>query len=143
LNWCFFLDSPILYILYIMHDKLAKDVTNEVIKEFEGNSLFDNPFMDKFKFKSRLFKALKPLSEIDAINKLDSIVNSIYKDVFDGNLRNTIDSLVDRGLLIESENDNGETTYSVDEDSPDYQTLKNNINKVADTKIFDKLDKLK
>ena len=126
-----------------MHDKLAKDVTNEVIKEFEGNSLFDNPFMDKFKFKSRLFKALKPLSEIDAINKLDSIVNSIYKDVFDGNLRNTIDSLVDRGLLIESENDNGETTYSVDEDSPDYQTLKNNINKVADTKIFDKLDKLK
>ena len=126
-----------------MHDKLAKDVTNEVIKEFEGNSLFDNPFMDKFKFKSRLFKALKPLSEIDAINKLDSIVNSIYKDVFDGNLRNTIDSLVDRGLLIESENDNGETTYSVDEDSPDYQTLKNNINKVADTKMFDKLDKLK
>ena len=105
-----------------MHDKLAKDVTNEVIKEFEGNSLFDNPFMDKFKFKSRLYKALKPLSEIDAIDKLDSIVNSIYKDVFDGNLRNTIDSLVDRGLLIESENDNGETTYSVD-----------------DTKIFNKL----
>tara|TARA_R110001592_G_scaffold87117_5_gene257351 strand:- start:70638 stop:70958 length:321 start_codon:yes stop_codon:yes gene_type:complete len=105
-----------------MHDKLAKDVTNEVITEFEGNLLFDNPFIDKFKFKSRLYKSLLPLTELDALTKLDSIVNNIYTEVFDGNLRNTIDSLVDRGLLIESENDNGETTYSVD-----------------DTKIFDKL----
>ncbi len=105
-----------------MHDKLAKEVTNEVITEFEGNLLFDNPFIDKFKFKSRLYKSLLPLTELDALTKLDSIVNNIYTEVFDGNLRNTIDSLVDRGLLVESKNDDGETTYSVD-----------------DTIIFDKL----
>lgn len=105
-----------------MHDKLAKEVTNEVITEFEGNLLFDNPFIDKFKFKSRLYKSLLPLTELDALTKLDSIVNNIYTEVFDGNLRNTIGSLVDRGLLVESKNDDGETTYSVD-----------------DTIIFDKL----
>jgi len=105
-----------------MHTKLAKEVTNEVITEFEGNLLFDNPFIDKFKFKSRLYKSLLPLTELDALTKLDSIVNNIYTEVFDGNLRNAIDSLVDRGLLVESKNDDGETTYSVD-----------------DTIIFDKL----
>ena len=105
-----------------MHTKLAKEVTNEVMTEFEGNLLFDNPFIDKFKFKSRLYKSLLPLTELDALTKLDSIVNNIYTEVFDGNLRNTIDSLVDRGLLVESKNDDGETTYSVD-----------------DTIIFDKL----
>ncbi len=105
-----------------MNDKLAKQVTNEVINEFESNLLFDNPFIDKFKFKSRLYKSLLPLTELDALTKLDSIVNNIYTEVFDGNLRNTIDSLVDRGLLVESENGDGETIYSVD-----------------DTKIFDKL----
>ena len=98
-----------------MHTKLAKEVTNEVITEFEGNLLFDNQFIDKFKFKSRLYKSLLPLTELDALTKLDSIVNNIYTEVFDGNLRNAIDSLVDRGLLVESKNDDGETTYSVDD----------------------------
>ena len=65
-----------------MHTKLAKEVTNEVITEFEGNLLFDNPFIDKFKFKSRLYKSLLPLTELDALTKLDSIVNNIYTEVY-------------------------------------------------------------
>jgi hypothetical protein len=97
-----------------MNDKLAKDVTSEIVNEFENNLLFDNPFIDKFKFKSRMYKSLLPLSEIEAFNKLDSIAHAVYKDVFDDNLKTTIDSLVDKGYLTESKNDDGESVYSVD-----------------------------
>ena len=96
-----------------MEDKLAKEVTNDVIREFETNGFFESKFMDKFKFKSRLYKSLIELSEIEAIQKLDSLVMKIYDDVLNCNLKDAIQSLIDSGIIYER-NVNGTTKYSVD-----------------------------
>lgn len=96
-----------------MECKLAKEVTNSIIDEFDANGFFESKFMDKFKFKTRLYNSLVDMSELEAISKLDSLVIKIYEEVLHLNLKDTLQELVDKGVMHEK-NDNGTIKYLVD-----------------------------
>lgn len=99
-----------------MNSELAKEVVNKIIEDLDDNDVFDNAFLDKFKFKTRMYKVTLGMTPKKLYDNIDDIVLRICDDIIDDNLKITINSLMKRGVIHENKDSNGRITYSLDED---------------------------
>jgi len=99
-----------------MDSNLAKELTNKTISDMVELKHFDNPFLDKFKFKSRMYNKLLSITPQYFINNIDKIIIGLCDDIINENLKTTVNSLIDKGLINENIDESGMITYSLNED---------------------------
>ena len=94
----------------------AKDITNEIYTTFKQDGVFESNFIDESKFKARLYRLISTSDVLNgnvmevATGTID-IAYQLTKDIVKENVDNTLSDLIDKGLVKEVINDDGEIAY--------------------------------
>lgn len=94
------------------------EVSNQIIDTLEENDFFvENPFIDRIPLKRALQIAMqRKWEQEEEIFLTDEEFLDVCQSVSNNEIANTIESLVDKGALNMSVNEDGEILYSANKD---------------------------
>lgn len=94
------------------------EVSNQIIDTLQENDFFiENPFVDQIPLKRALqIRMQQKWEQEEEIFLTDEEFLDVCQNVSNNEIANTIESLVDKGALNMSVNENGEILYSANKD---------------------------
>jgi len=99
--------------------KNTKDISKMVITTLKDDGFFDNEWVDENKFRPRFYNASADVTfdtEIEGLQKLLSIAERVSKDIIRENVDDTLNELMDKGLINAVTTEDGELGYELNKE---------------------------
>lgn len=96
--------------------KSTTEISKMVITTLKDDGFFDNEWIDENKFRPRFINATSNVEftdEIEGLTTLLSIAEQVAKDIIRENVDDTLEQLVDKGMVNEVVMDNGELAFEL------------------------------
>ena len=96
--------------------KSTTEISKMVITTLKDDGFFDNEWIDENKFRPRFINATSDVEftdEIEGLTTLLSIAEQVAKDIIRENVDDTLEQLVDKGMVNEVVMDNGELAFEL------------------------------
>lgn len=96
--------------------KSTTEISKMVITTLKDDGFFDNEWIDENKFRPRFINATSDVEftdEIEGLTTLLSIAEQVAKDIIRENVDDTLEQLVDKGMINEVVMDNGELAFEL------------------------------
>jgi len=90
-----------------------------VITTLQDDGFFDNEWIDESKFRPRFYNASAEVTfetEIEGLQKLLSIAERVSKDIIRENVDDTLNELMDKGLINAVTTEDGELGYELNKE---------------------------
>lgn len=96
--------------------KSTTEISKMVMTTLKDDGFFDNEWIDENKFRPRFINATSNVEftdEIEGLTTLLSIAEQVAKDIIRENVDDTLEQLVDKGMVNEVVMDNGELAFEL------------------------------
>jgi hypothetical protein len=96
--------------------KSTLEITKDFISILKEDGFFESPWIDEPKFRARLVKAMVGVqydTYDEAVNIMSRIADQITEQIVMDNIENTLNELVDAGVIERTTSDTNEDLYKL------------------------------